>query len=88
MLPNLTKVVSNGIIWPNRKIVNVQYLGRNNVTIDTYVSPEECELLLFFKSHKEGIPKSKLDELKKLIEAYSDAKYNEGYEAAEIDNND
>lgn len=88
MLQNITKFVSEGIVYPKRKVFNVEYLGSDNKTLSTYISPEEFELLMFFKSNKEGISKSKLSELKKLIDEYADARYNEGYEACEFDSND
>lgn len=88
MLNRFTKWISDGVIWPNRKIVNVQYLKSDNTTGETSISPEEFELQMYFKTLSSALTQKEKERLFELIGEYGDAKYNEGYEAAEIDSED
>ena len=88
MLKGFTKWVSDGVTWPRRKIVNVEYLGSDNKTLQAQISPEEFELQVYFKSLSSALTPKEKERLFELIGVYGDAKYNEGYEAAEIDSED
>ena len=89
MLKRFTKFVSNGVIsgvFSPKKIVNVEYLGDDNKTCHTFISPEEFELQVYFKSLKSKLSQQEMENLTNMITKFGDTRYNEGYDASEIDN--
>lgn len=83
---NLKTVNADVIHYPNRKMKQCTCVSSDNSTYEADICPEEVDLILHLKSIKHKLNSQEYKKLIKLIDALSDAAYEQG-SSDEIMNN-